>query len=103
MCVVNEGVNHETHTILEYWSFRSKSVNEDWDMLEWLIGDTYKFEEVGCALKCRHSIHVLFIQDHISRNNLWNLAPFPLNPLSVFLLFVILVNHINMIPTLVLM
>ena len=43
-------MNYETHTLLEYWSFHSKSVDEAWAMLEWLVGDTYKFEEVSCSL-----------------------------------------------------
>ena len=47
--LINEGVHYETHTFLEYSSFHTKSVNETRDMLEWLVGDTHKFEEVGFA------------------------------------------------------
>jgi len=34
LCIVNEGVKYETHTILEYWSFHSQGVDEVWDMLK---------------------------------------------------------------------
>ena len=47
--VVNAGMDYETRTLLEYWSFHSKGMNEAWDILGWLVGDTYKFEEVGFA------------------------------------------------------
>ena len=42
--IVNEGVNCEIHTLLECWDFHSKNVDEAQDMLEWFIGDTYKFK-----------------------------------------------------------
>ena len=48
-------------------------------------------------------VHVLFMQDHIMRNNLYNLMPLPLNPLSMLPLFVILINNLNMIPSPILM
>ena len=34
---------------MEHWSFHSKNVIDAWDILEWLVGGTYKFGEVGFA------------------------------------------------------
>ena len=53
--------------------------------------------------KCLSLIHVLFMQDHIMRNNLRNLVPLSLTYLIMLSLFMILFNNLNMIPILVLM
>ena len=49
--------------------------------------------------RCLSPIYVLFMQDHIMRNNLCNLVPLPHNPLNMLPLLVTLVNHLTMIPT----
>jgi len=59
--LINEGVHYETHTFLEYSSFHTKSVNETGDMLEWLVGDTYKFEDIDVPLEYHSPIHMLFM------------------------------------------
>ena len=46
---VHIGVNYENDTLLEYLDFRSKSVDEAWDIREWLVSHTYKFKEVICC------------------------------------------------------
>ena len=32
--VINEAMNYETHTFLEFWDFHSKSMDEAWDLHE---------------------------------------------------------------------
>ena len=32
--VVNEGVNNETQTLLEYWGFHGKNIDDAWYLLE---------------------------------------------------------------------
>jgi len=41
---VYEGVNRDTHALLEYWDFCAKNVDEACDFLDWLSWDTYEFE-----------------------------------------------------------
>ena len=48
---VYEGVNCETRTLLEYWDFCAKDVNEACDFLDWLAWDTYEFE-TSCSDFC---------------------------------------------------
>jgi len=42
--IVYEGVNCETHALLEHWDFYTKNVDETCNFLDWLAWDTYKFE-----------------------------------------------------------
>jgi len=41
---VYERVNCKIGTILEYWDFCAKNVDEAWDFLDWLAQDTYEYE-----------------------------------------------------------
>ena len=51
MNTVYEGVNYETHALLEYWDFCAKDVNEACDFLDCLAWDTYEFE-TSCSDSC---------------------------------------------------
>lgn len=78
-------------------------MDEVWDIIEWLVGDTMSLRRLFEPPGCYSQIHVLFMQCHIMRNNLWSVVPFILNPLNMLPLFVILISHLTMIPTVVLM
>ena len=48
--VINEGMDFEVRTLLEYWSSHFKSMDGALGSLKWLGGDTYKFENISCTL-----------------------------------------------------
>jgi len=41
-------MNYETCTLLEYWDFCAKRVEETWYFLDWLAYDTYEYE-ISCT------------------------------------------------------
>ena len=48
---VYKGVNCEARTLLEYWDFCAKNVDEAWDFLDWLARDTHEYE-ISCTNSC---------------------------------------------------
>jgi len=51
-------------------------------------------------LECLSLIHLLFMLDHIVRNNLYSLVLVPLNQLNVVPLCMIIIKHLTTIPIL---
>jgi len=45
--IVDVGVNSKTQTLLEYWGFYGKSVNEACYLLEWIAWDSFEFEKAS--------------------------------------------------------
>ena len=39
--IVDEGVNSETRILLQFWDFHCKSVDEAWNLLEWVAWDSF--------------------------------------------------------------
>jgi len=42
-------VNGETRSLLQYFRFHSKTINEVLDLLEWVVKDTYELENITNA------------------------------------------------------
>ena len=40
-------MNRKTHTLLEYWDFKRKNVDEAWHLLEWITWDSFEFEKAS--------------------------------------------------------
>jgi len=55
--IVDECVNDETCTLLEYWDFLAKSVDKAWCLLERIAWDLFKFEKASRVF----SIHFLIL------------------------------------------
>jgi len=53
--VINERVNGETQTVLQYSRFLSKTIDEALDLLQWLVRDTYEFENIMYASRMSFS------------------------------------------------
>jgi len=47
--VINEGLNGETRTFLQYFMFLSKTIDEALGWLNWVARDTYEFENIMYA------------------------------------------------------
>ena len=45
--VVDEGVNNETKTLLEYQGFHGKNVGDAWYLLGWITWDSFEFEKAS--------------------------------------------------------
>jgi len=41
--ILDEGVNNETRTLLGYWDFYSKNVDDAWYLLKWIAWDSFEF------------------------------------------------------------
>jgi len=49
LCIVDEGVNNEIRILLKFWNFHCKSVDEAWNLLEWVAWDSFEFEKASCV------------------------------------------------------
>jgi len=49
--IIDEGVNSKIQTLLEYWGFHSKNVDDAWHLLEWIACDSFKFEKATIISK----------------------------------------------------
>ena len=47
--IVNEVVNSKTGTLLVYWNFHSKNVDDTCYLLEWIAWDSFEFEKTSCV------------------------------------------------------
>jgi len=45
------GVNNETRTLLGYWGFHAKNIDDAWYLLEWIAWDSFEFEKAAIILK----------------------------------------------------
>ena len=45
--ILDEGVNNETRTPLEYWGFHGKNIDDAWYLLVWIAWDSFEFEKVS--------------------------------------------------------
>jgi len=44
-------VNSKTHTLLGYWDFYGKNVDDAWYLLKWIAWDSFEFEKASCVCK----------------------------------------------------
>ena len=54
-------MNSEIRILLQFWDFHRLSVNEAWNLLLWVVRDSFEFEKACCVL---FPIHVHFMLDH---------------------------------------
>ena len=47
--MIDEGVNAETQTLLQYFGFLSKTSDGALDFLDWVVRDTYELENITYA------------------------------------------------------
>jgi len=47
--IIDEGVNNETRILLQFWDFHGKSVDEEWNLPEWIAWGSFEFEKVSCV------------------------------------------------------
>jgi len=58
--VINEAMSGETRTLLQYFGFLSKTIDEAVDLLEWVPRYTYEFGKVTCASRMSFSYPCAF-------------------------------------------
>jgi len=47
--IVDEGVNNETRSLLQFCDFHDKNVDEALSFLEWNAWDSFEFEKAICV------------------------------------------------------
>ena len=50
--IVDQGVNSKIRTLLGYWDFHGKNIDDAWYLLEWIAWDSFEFEKATIISKC---------------------------------------------------
>jgi len=46
--ILDEGTNSKIRSLLIFWGFHGKNVDEAWSLLEWIAWASFEFEKASC-------------------------------------------------------